>query len=94
MLNLEGMTPEQLLQVEAALSFAVKGKLVMTAPCPRCGIARHLHEKFLAEGRVRHECRTCGYLMVWKAREPDTAERRYKWREEGIKQTSGRTHSN
>jgi rubredoxin len=92
--NIEDMTPEQLGQIEAALTFAIKGKLVMTAPCPKCGMAKRLHEKFIAEGAVRHECRSCGYLMVWKAREPDTPERRAAWREEAYKQTSGRAYAN
>ena len=93
-MDIDGMTPEQLVQIEAALTFAIKGRLILTAPCPRCGIAKRLHEKILGEGAVRHECRACGYLMVWQARTPDTPERRAAWREEAYKQTSGRAYAN
>lgn len=55
-------------QVAAALTVAIKGKLVMTAPCPKCGLAKRLHEKIYLDGTIRHECKSCGYFMVWHPR--------------------------
>lgn len=57
-------------QVAAALTVAIKGKLVMTAPCPKCGLAKRLHEKIFTDGSIRHECKSCGYFMVWRERAP------------------------
>lgn len=69
------LTDEQRGQVIAALTVAIKGKLLMQAPCPHCGRAKCLFEKIDKEGSIRHECRSCGYLMIWTEREPMTASR-------------------
>lgn len=68
MLNIEGLNDHELNMIAAALTVAAKGKLCMHAPCPRCGVAKRLHEKILAGGAIRHECVSCGYLAVWKPR--------------------------
>jgi rubredoxin len=69
------LTEEQRGQIVAALTVALKGKLFMHTPCPRCDRAKCLFEKIDAEGSIRHECRSCGYLMVWSPRDPMTKDR-------------------
>lgn len=70
-------------QLIAAITVAIKGKLCMTAPCPRCDRAKALFEKVMTDGSIRHECRSCGYLQFWRPRATLDAETRRKWREEG-----------
>ena len=59
------LTEEQQGQIVAALTVALKGKLLMHTPCPKCTRAKVLFEKIFPDGSKRHECRSCGYLMVW-----------------------------
>lgn len=69
-LDFDNLTEEQQGQVRAALTVAIKGKLIMTAPCPKCGLAKRLHEKIYLDGTIRHECKSCGYFMIWHDRAP------------------------
>ena len=69
--NLGSAEPGQLL---AALTLALKGKLLMHCPCPKCDRAKVLFEKILSDGARRHECRSCGYLMVWHTSDRDVHE--------------------
>ena len=70
--SISSLTSDEQGQVIAALTVAVKGKVCMHAPCPKCGLAKRLFEKIFADGSIRHECKSCGYFMVWHAREPIT----------------------
>ncbi len=69
-LDFDSLSPEQQGQIRAALTVTIKGKLILTAPCPKCGLAKRLHEKIYSDGSIRHECKSCGYFMIWRERAP------------------------
>lgn len=79
-LDFDSLPPEQQGQIRAALTIAIKGHLIMTAPCPKCGLAKRLFEKHNPDGSIRHECKSCGYLMVWHPRIEFTPEVKRRWR--------------
>lgn len=80
-------------QLIAAITVAIKGKLCMFAPCPRCEGTKRLFEKVLPDNSIRHECKSCGYIQYWKPRVTIDAQIRRLWLEQGQRQVTGRVHT-